>query len=181
MRKKLLHITILLVLALSTLALVAVQLPTTHSLKAANTLSTINVGGDLRGAAIDFAINRMFVAQYDTNKVVLIDLNTNAVYTTFNAGTNPWDVAANYLTQRVYVSNYGSDNLTVFQTSFDSPPGAVIATIPLGAGAKPIGVTVNPTTNKIYVANSGNNTVTIINGANNTVIKTLGVGTTPTH
>ncbi|MGD0478468.1 MAG: beta-propeller fold lactonase family protein, partial [Nitrososphaerales archaeon] len=43
-------------------------------------------------------------------------------------------------------------------------------------GDNPTGVAVNPTTNTVYVTNSGDGTVTVINGADNSIITTIPVG-----
>lgn len=56
-------------------------------------------------------------------------------------------------------------------------PHTVVATI--NVGARPVGIGVNPTTHKVYVTNATGNSVSVINGATNTVIKTIPVGTKP--
>jgi YVTN family beta-propeller protein len=52
------------------------------------------------------------------------------------------------------------------------------AQIPVGTA--PTGIAVNITTNRVYVSNIGSNTVSVIDGATNTVIKTIPVGNQPT-
>ena len=52
------------------------------------------------------------------------------------------------------------------------------AQIPVGT--TPTGLAVNITTNRVYVSNTGSNTVSVIDGATNTVIKTIPVGNQPT-
>ena len=60
-------------------------------------------------------------------------------------------MAVNPVTNKIYVANYGSDNVTVID-------GATNATTTVTAWTTPSAVAVNPVTNKIYVANGGSNT-----------------------
>ncbi len=84
-------------------------------------------------------------------------------------GTNPWGIAVNPLTNKVYVANYAG-NVTMIDGVTNSP-----TTIGVG-GSHPLGVAVNPATNKIYVGNFGTNTVSVIDGATNSVTAILTVG-----
>ena len=47
------------------------------------------------------------------------------------------------------------------------------------SGRRPGFVAVNPATNKIYIPNDDSNNVIVIDGASNSVIKTVAVGTSP--
>ena len=70
------------------------------------------------------------------------------------AGTTPVAVAVNPLTNKIYVANQGSANVTVIDGTNNS-------TTTVATGSTPIAVAVNPVTNKIYVANSGSGNVTV--------------------
>ena len=69
-------------------------------------------------------------------------------------------MAVNPVTNKIYVANVGSNNVTVID-------GATNTTTTVAAGSDPIAVAVNPVTNKIYVANRSSNNVTVIDGATN--------------
>jgi YVTN family beta-propeller protein len=70
-------------------------------------------------------------------------------------------VAVNPVTNRIYVANFDSGNVTVI----DGATNVVTATLAAGGGA----LAINPVTNKIYLAsNSGIGNVVIIDGATNT-------------
>ena len=75
----------------------------------------------------------------------------------------PRDVAINPVTNKIYVANSWSNNLTVIDGSTDT----IVATVP--AGAAPYAVAVNPSTNKIYVANKNSGTITVVDGSTDTV------------
>ncbi len=87
------------------------------------------------------------------------------------AGSLPFAAAVNPLTNKVYVANQNSANVTVID-------GATNSTTTVGVGNNPVSVAVNPVSNKIYVANQNDNTVTVIDGATNTTL-TVNVGFSP--
>ncbi|MFN8595296.1 MAG: YncE family protein, partial [Anaerolineae bacterium] len=98
--------------------------------------------------------NKIYVANYGSNNVTIIDGATNGA-TTVAVGTNPQAVAVNPLTNKIYVANYESANVTVID-------GVTNATTTVNVGTRPNAVAVNPVTNKVYVTNENSNTVTII-------------------
>ena len=102
---------------------------------------------------------------------VVCPSSAQTVTTTLGAGTTPSAVAVNVATNKVYVANKGSNDVTVID-------GATNATTTVAVGTGPAAVAVNPATNKIYVANSGSNNVTVIDGATNTTT-TVAAGTGP--
>jgi len=82
------------------------------------------------------------------------------------AGTAPFAIAVNPITNKVYVTNEADNTMTVM----DGASGAT-TTVPIGA--RPLWLGVNPETNRIYVAQFGNNSaaphLVVVNGASNTV------------
>ena len=61
-------------------------------------------------------------------------------------GAIPLAVAVNPVTNKIYVANENSNNVTVID-------GATNTTTTVAVGTFPIAVAVNPVTNQIYVAN----------------------------
>ena len=89
------------------------------------------------------------------------------------AGTAPVALALNSTTNKVFVVNQGSNNLTVLD-------GLTYRTVTVNVGLYPSAVAVNPSTNKIYVANTGDNTVTVVDGNSvNSPRATVPTGTSP--
>ncbi len=78
--------------------------------------------------------------------------------------------SAQSLAQNAYITNYGSNTVSVIDTATNT----VTATIPVGID--PYGVAVTPDGSKVYVANVGSNTVSVIDTATNTVTATIPVG-----
>jgi YVTN family beta-propeller protein len=102
--------------------------------------------------------------------VNVIDGATND-RTTVAAGTSPVAVAVNSVTNKVYVANFGSDNVTVID-------GGTYDTTLIPADSGPSAVVVNSVTNKVYVANWESNNVTVIDGATNATT-TVPAGSAP--
>src|SRR5579859_1974592 len=93
------------------------------------------------------------------------------VTATIPVGTSPAAVAANPITNKIYVAIQSSNSVTVID-------GATNTVSSANAGALPFAIAVNPATNKVYVANANSNNVTVIDGTSNTTI-TVGAGTRP--
>jgi len=92
----------------------------------------------------------------------VIDGASNAVTTVSVSGiVNPCAVDVNPVTNKVYVANNGSANVTVIDGASNT-----FTNVPVGNS--PVAVAVNPLTNQVYVVNNtSNGTVTVIDGATN--------------
>jgi YVTN family beta-propeller protein len=126
------------------------------------TITTIPVGAEPVGVAVNSVTDKTYVATRADNAVTVIQ--GLSVVATVPVGTLPRQLAVNPVTNKVYVSNFLSDTVSVI----DGAAGHVVATIPVGA--QPFGVGINPVTNRIYVSSSRTNSVWVIDGASNTVI-----------
>ncbi|MDQ6420513.1 X2-like carbohydrate binding domain-containing protein [Paenibacillus sp. LHD-117] len=113
------------------------------------------------------AVSLLIATFHLAPQAVSADSSLNAVAT----GTSPWAVAVNPVTNKIYVANMNSNNVTVID-------GASNITTTVATGTKPQAITVNPVTNKIYVANNNSNNVTVIDGASN-MTTTVAAGTNP--
>lgn len=95
-----------------------------------------------------------------------------SVVATVGVGAAPAALAVNATTNRIYVANASSDNVTVI----DGAANASLATV--SVGDNPSAIAINALTNTIYVVNQNSDNVTVINGATN-LTTTIGVGTKP--
>ena len=86
-------------------------------------------------------------------------------------GSQPFAVAVNPATNKIYVVNNGPNTVTVID-------GATNTTRTVQVGRTPVAIAVDPVTNEVYVANSGDGTVTVINEAQ-VITKTIPVGMNP--
>jgi YVTN family beta-propeller protein len=95
-----------------------------------------------------------------------------AVIATVTVGSHPEGIDINPTTNRIYVANRDSNNVSVI----DGVNNTVVATVSV---ALPDFVGVNQATNRIYVASENSNIVSVIDGTNNTVATTVTVGPWP--
>ncbi len=95
------------------------------------------------------------------------------VTASFPVGSDPFGVAIDTSTGNVYVTNTGSNNVTVINGS----SGANVANIPVGAS--PYGLAYDPSTGDVYVANGGSDTLSVISTSTEQVVDSIGVGSSP--
>src|SRR5947209_3909859 len=105
----------------------------------------------------------------DTN---LVNIPTGtSVFSTLT----PRAVVLNEATNKIYVGNSGSGNVTVISGSSNTP----VAASPVTVGSHPQSIAVDSAANKIYVANFDSNNVTVIDGSTDAVFATVSAGTNP--
>ena len=75
-------------------------------------------------------------------------------------GSDPVAIAVNARTNKIYVVNQNSNNLTIID-------GATNQATTVATGLLPTALAVNPATNKIYVTNGNSNSVTVVDGQTN--------------
>src|SRR5271166_5124790 len=88
-------------------------------------------------------------------------MHSQSVTASLDIGTSPQAIAADTLTDRIYVVGNGtSSNVTVINAATDATLATVTDSNALGS----VAIAVNPVTNKVYVANYQSNNVTVIAG-----------------
>ena len=98
---------------------------------------------------------------------------TNKVIQNITVGKNPAGVAFDSLNGYVYVTNRGSNNISVINGSTNK----VIQSI--AVGSSPAGVAFDSLNGHMYVTNCCSNNVSVINGSTNKVIQSIAVGSGP--
>ena len=156
-------------------ALIMTGMSITPALADSKVLTTISVGTQPQGVTVlTGAYNRVYVANYASSNISVIEAATNQVVGTIASnGTNPRGIAANSNNGKVYFTNVTSNNVGVI----DATNNTVVATIPVGT--QPNSIAVNESKRRAYVANSGSNDVSIIDLAASSVITTTAVGASP--
>jgi len=97
--------------------------------------------------------NDVYVANYATNNVSVINPVTNTVSTTIAVGANPFGLACDGAT--LYVANYGGNSVSVIDTSTKSVVGS-----PIAVQAGPTGVAVSGS--RLFVSNQTSNSVSVV-------------------
>ncbi len=103
--------------------------------------------------------------------LAVLNTDNQTVTATIPVGQSPIGAAINPLTNKIYVANQASNNVTVID-------GATNTTTTIAAGTGPSAIAVNPVTNRIYVTNQNSNNVTVIDGGTGATT-TVGTGNTP--
>jgi YVTN family beta-propeller protein len=150
---------------------------------ATNAISSVNAGGSPFAVAVNPVTNTIYVAsQCDPSAAPLCGNglitiingadNSTTAFTAGPAGDSALALAANPVTNKIYVAESRGNNVAVI----DGASNTITTT---ATGNFPVAVAVNPVTNKIYAVNQTDGTVTVIDGASNTVTSTITVGTQP--
>ncbi|MDQ8739018.1 hypothetical protein [Paenibacillus sp. LHD-38] len=96
------------------------------------------------------SINRIYVGNFNSDNVSVIDGASNNIIATVTVGDGPalFGITANPVTNRIYVPNLDSINVSVI----DGVSNTVLATLTLAQFSNPTGADSNPITNLIYVS-----------------------------
>jgi len=128
---------------------------------------------DKQGDPLKPNTNKIYVANFVSDTVSVIDGSTNTIEVNIDVGNEPFELAFNPNTNMVYVTNQGSNTISVIDGSTNS----VVDTIDVGT--EPISIAVNENTNTLYVANQGSDKITVIDGSTNLEVVKIDVGTSP--
>ncbi|HYK93522.1 MAG TPA: YncE family protein, partial [Thermoplasmata archaeon] len=88
-------------------------------------------------------------------------------------GSDPFGVAYDNATDDVFVTNTGSNNVSVISAATNASVGSI------GVGYQPYGIAYDWATKELYVANGGSANVSVISGSNLSVITSIPVGGDP--
>ncbi|MFF7409768.1 IPT/TIG domain-containing protein [Streptomyces lydicus] len=124
-------------------------------------------------AAITPDGRHLYVTNFGSSSVSIIDTTTRSVVTTIGVTSGPWGITVTPDGLRAYVACFGTDSVAVLDTTTHQ----ITATIP-GLN-KPLHLTVSPDGSRLYVASQGGNRVDVISTATETVIASVPVGTGP--
>jgi YVTN family beta-propeller protein len=125
-------------------------------------IENIQVGAAPRGVAVNTVTHRVYVTNYNSGTVSVINGADKAnipAPVTLNTGVNPYAVAVNSVSNFVYVGDQGDNTVTVIDGSQNTTSSLS------DPGVRPSAVAVNPVTNMVYLSNGGSSNVSVINGA----------------
>ncbi len=111
----------------------------------------------------------------------IINTTSDTILTNIPLGVAPTFAYVDNHLLRLYVTNSGSNSVTVFDLSSinvnNNPVLPTLATVNVGSG--PVGVTSLPNGTKFYTANAMSNDVTVVSATSFAVLKTIPVGQRP--
>ncbi len=132
---------------------------------ATNAVTSSTEEADVRALALELVTNQVYAVDPSADTVTVIDGATNETTTTVATGSAPNAIAADPVTNTIYVADCGSTCYGTGNGGVTIIDGATNAPVTLAVGTNPIAVAVNPVTNKIYFANNGSANVTVMDGA----------------
>lgn len=157
--------------------------------------ATIPVGGSPNAVAVDPALHRAFVTNFDDDTVSVIDTTTDTLATTAPVGMRPTGIAIDDVPPRVVktqaapalVTPVTTSRPTVFVSNssgsisvFDAQTSAVLPGITL-SGLGPQGIVADPSLHRLFVIASDVSTleghVAVVDDTTDTVLTTLTVDT----
>jgi DNA-binding beta-propeller fold protein YncE len=161
-------------------------------------IATVPVGPYPQSSAVNPVTNKIYVVNNNCidypnpcagNGTVTVIDGTTLATNTVTVGSNPYGVAVNPITNKIYVANICGNDVTCSSSSGTVTviDGVSLTTTTVSVGANPYVPVVNSVTNKIYVPNACGNdptcaspyssgTVTVIDGAtNNPTSVTVGI------
>ena len=123
----------------------------------------------------------IFVVNSDSNSITVIDSTSNNILSNnITVGKNPSSIALDPITNRLYVTNKGSDSISIIDYFLsDNNKFHMTSNSTIRVGTSPTGIAINPDTNTIYVANYYDNSISIINGSAKNVDEVINVETNP--
>lgn len=111
---------------------------------------------------------------WTSGKLVVLNGSSLTEIRTIPVGSEPIAIAFDPTTGEGFAANWGSDDVSVFQTQ----SGQVNERIPVGTG--PDAIVYDNRSGDLYVANNGSSNLTVIDGRTNQVTGSLRVGACPT-
>ena len=124
------------------------------------------------GLGSNLAKHRLYIASRDTSQVFEANEYTGELVRKITVGLRPFGVAVNTTTDKIYVTNFASDTLSVISGS----TGMVIQTISFAPFGEPTYVAINETTNRIYVPLHLGGRLAVVDGDTDSLISTVKVG-----
>jgi YVTN family beta-propeller protein len=103
--------------------------------------------------------NKVYVANWGTNNVTVVDGATLAVIKSIYVGPKPTFAKHNPFTNQVFVVTYGNSSVAIIDGATDM----LQATVTTG-GVGSWGLAVNPSLNRIYVSNRDSRNITTLDG-----------------
>ncbi|HEY0077369.1 MAG TPA: YncE family protein [Pyrinomonadaceae bacterium] len=144
-------------------------------------MPAINVGQKPFGIVSSPDGSRVYVANYESNSVSVIDTSNNSVvHTIDNVGVGPIGVALSPDGHRLYVANFDSHTVAILSVGYASNP-YVVSTVQFPDGSRPDNVAFSADGARVYVARWGDNKVSMLDAtsASNQILKDIDVGHQP--
>ena len=127
--------------------------------------SSISVGTNPYNSKLNTTNHKLYISNYGSGDVSVINTITGFITATISVGTNPSEIAIDESTNLVWVTNRGSNNVTYIDSTTDTIVGTI------SVGSLPFGI--EKVDGYIYVANQGSNNISVIDTSTNLISSTI--------
>lgn len=134
-------------------------------------VDTFTVQQEPRGLALDPGRQRLYVANFGSDSLSVVDTGNDNVIQTIPGIDSANGLAYDPGHNVIWVTNYETGQVTPIQASDDATEFTPLP--PLSVGDGPWGVAYDPVHDLVYVANSRSNSVTVVDAADRIVVTTL--------
>jgi YVTN family beta-propeller protein len=117
----------------------------------------------------------LYAAGNLSNSAIAVDVETHKVLFNVPVGHKPYGCAIHPLSDRLYVTNWGGDTVSIL----NSHTGSLITTVQVDA--KPNDILITPNGKTVFVANGDRNSVFAIDAATDQVLEQIDVSFPPTN
>jgi len=140
-------------------------------------IDAITVGNAPKGMTLSEDGNYLYVANYLSNSISIIETITNRLMDTIalNIGFGPTELTIPPFSRILYVTATDSNAVIAIDTLTKS----ILKKIDVGQ--KPIGIASDPDGQYVYVANSYSNNISVIETRTNNIVNTIGAGGEPKY
>src|SRR3970040_809131 len=122
--------------------------------------------------AVDPYTFKVYVTNFKSTTVTVIDGTTNTPLSVINVGRTPYGLGINTDTKLLYVALEYNDTLVIVNTTTNE----IVKTFDVN---DPCGIGVNEATNMVYVTSESSNKLHVIDGATNNLMTSIDVGKSP--
>lgn len=130
---------------------------------ATKVIKSVTVGTTPIGLSTSSNANLVYVANFGSANVSVVNVLTNTVVATIPVEASPMGVTISADGKSVYVTNSGSNSVSII----DAVTNKVISTV--SVGQTPEGISISPDGSLVYVMNVNDNTMSVINTTTNLV------------
>ena len=118
------------------------------------------VSGTIGDIEANPVTGRVYVADQTNNRVFVFDGDTEALVATVSIPYQPFGIAVDPLTNRIYVGQAGASDPTAGIAVIDGSTHSVMGMVALGHGV--LSIAVNPSTKKLYATTNGAQVLEVI-------------------
>lgn len=125
-------------------------------------------GGETVNLSITMHLpGRIYVANWGSNTVSVIDSSTNTVVRSISVGQRPSGIVVNPTSRKGYVANMLDATVSVIDLSTHTVSTTITSILSSNSFFEPFPIGINTSTNKIYIGDfyAGNDDIAVINGS----------------